>query len=391
MKKNILVSGGGIAGLTVASYLSKQGHDITVIDKATSFSKAGFLISLKSFGVQIMDELGLTESLRDEASPSGYMRFLEANDQLIQHLSYDKVNEHIEKSVLISRGGLHHVLYEAIKNDVYIQFNTTISELVQGENTTTVTLSDGKVLEADLVIIAEGLRSTTRDRYFKDSKLNDFNILYMGGRLQQPHSYTVGSFNVYIDVHKMLSVYPIAPDEIAIQCYIHHTGDVTSIRQHTTELLQQSFGGYNPEIQDLLNRFARNGMIFADKMGMVEAPDLVQGNLVLLGDAGYCPTALSGMGASLSIYGAKALAHFIGKTPHNLQAACRDYNTLMQPIIQKFQGNARNNAASFIPDNEAKLKQFVQAFRMAGEEEIQRIMTAPIVLTPEQLEFTLNT
>lgn len=390
MKKNILISGGGIAGLTAAKLLSEQGHSITVIDKASSFTKAGFLISLKSFGVKIMDELGLNAKLLRESSPSEYVTFMQANDQVIQHISYEKMNKNTERSVLISRGSLHYVLFENSKDEVTVLLNTTISRLVRKGATTCVTLSDGKEISADLVIVSEGLRSSTREQYFTDCKVEDFNTLYMGGKLKQLHGYAVGSFKIYIDVNKMLSIYPIAQDEIAIQCYIHYAGELSMLKQHVTEQLETSFKGYSKEVQDLLNRFVTHGIMFVDKMGMVDAPDLTNGNLVLLGDAGYCPTALSGMGASLSIYGAKALAYFIGKTPGDILSACKNYNTLMQPIIQKFQGNAKKNAASFIPANEERLNQFVHSFRSASDEDLQKIMTDPILLTEDQLSFKIN-
>ncbi|MGE9313049.1 FAD-dependent oxidoreductase [Niabella sp. CJ426] len=387
MKKNILISGGGIAGLTAAKFLSKQGHNITVIDKASSFSKVGFLISLKSFGVKIMDELGLSAKILQESSPSEFVSFLEANDEVIQHISYEKMNENIERSVLISRGGLHHVLYEDIKDHVTLLFNTTISHLDQKENKTNITLSDGKMIEADLVIISEGLRSPTREKYFKDCKVEDFNTLYMGGRLKQAHSYNVGAFKIYIDVNKMLSIYPIAQNEIAVQCYIYDTGTLSASYENASDLFQNSFRGYSGEVQDLISKFAKNGIMFVDKMGMVNAPDLVNGNVVLLGDAGYCPTALSGMGASLSIYGAKALAYFISINAVDLALACNRYNALMQPIIKKFQTNAKNNASSFIPKNKEQLHHFVSSFRNASDADIKKIMTEPIVLTEEQINF----
>jgi len=387
MKKNILISGGGIAGLTAAKFLSKQGHNITVIDKASSFSKVGFLISLKSFGVKIMDELGLSAKIQEESSPSEFVSFLEANDEVIQHISYEKMNENIERSVLISRGGLHHVLYEDIKDHVNLIFNTTISHLDQEENKTNVTLSDGKMIEADLVIISEGLRSPTREKYFKDCKVEDFNTLYMGGRLKQAHSYNVGAFKIYIDVNQMLSIYPIAQNEIAVQCYIYDTGTLSASYENASDLFQNSFRGYSGEVQDLISKFAKNGIMFVDKMGMVNAPDLMNGNVVLLGDAGYCPTALSGMGASLSIYGAKALAYFISINAVDLALACNRYNALMQPVIKKFQTNAKNNASSFIPKNKEQLHHFVSSFRNASDADIKRIMTEPIVLTEEQINF----
>jgi 2-polyprenyl-6-methoxyphenol hydroxylase-like FAD-dependent oxidoreductase len=390
MKKNILISGGGIAGLTAAKLLLAQGHKVTVIDKASSFTKAGFLISLKSFGVRIMEELGLTAELQAASSSSEFVSFLEKDEQLIQRISYEKMNENIERSVLISRGGLHNVLYDHVKDQINVLFNTKISGIISTGDKTEVTFSDGQEMEVDLVIVSEGLRSSTRERYFTDSHIEDFNTLYMGGRLQTDHSYDVGDFKIYIDVNKMLSIYPIANNEIAIQFYIHHTGDLVTLREKSEEILCNSFSHYSSEVKDLLNRFAEEGMMFVDKMGMVDAPDLVNGNMVLLGDAGYCPTALSGMGASLSIYGAKALSHYISKTPDDLKSACNNYNILMQPIIHKFQGNARNNASSFIPADGQRLEQFVNTFRGTSDIELKKIMTDPIILTEDQLNFKIS-
>lgn len=390
MRKNILISGGGIAGLTAAKLLSTQGHQVTVIDRASSFAKAGFLISLKSFGVRIMEELGLTAELQAASSPSEFVSFLEKDGQVIQHISYEKMNENIERSVLISRGQLHNVLYDSLKGQINVFFNTTISKLTSVGERTEVVLSDGREMEADIIIISEGLRSSTRERYFTNARIVDFNTLYMGGRLQIEHSCNVGDFKIYIDVNKMLSIYPIANNEIAIQCYIHHKGDLATMKERPAELLYRSFGHYGIEVTDLLNRFAEEGMMFIDKMGMVDAPDLVNGNMVLLGDAGYCPTALSGMGASLSIYGAKALSHFINKTPDDLRSAFNNYNGLMQPIIHKFQSNARNNANSFIPADEQQLHQFINTFRAASDIELKKIMTDPIILTEDQLNFKIS-
>lgn len=390
MRKNILISGGGIAGLTAAKLLSTQGHQVTVIDRASSFAKAGFLISLKSFGVRIMEEIGLTAELQVVSSPSEFVSFLEKDGQVIQHISYEKMNENIERSVLISRGQLHNVLYDSLKGQINVFFNTTISKLTSVGERTEVVLSDGREMEADIIIISEGLRSSTRERYFTNARIVDFNTLYMGGRLQIEHSCNVGDFKIYIDVNKMLSIYPIANNEIAIQCYIHHKGDLATMKERPAELLYRSFGHYGIEVTDLLNRFAEEGMMFIDKMGMVDAPDLVNGNMVLLGDAGYCPTALSGMGASLSIYGAKALSHFINKTPDDLRSAFNNYNGLMQPIIHKFQSNARNNANSFIPADEQQLHQFINTFRAASDIELKKIMTDPIILTEDQLNFKIS-
>lgn len=390
MKKHILITGAGIAGLTAANFLAQQGHRVTLVDRTPSFSKAGFLISLKSFGVKIMDELGLTQALKSASSPSETVDFVETDETIIQTIAYDKMNENIERSVLISRGGLHEVLHDAIKSDVEILFDTTLVQVNEKEDYAEVELSNGSTLYVDLIIVSEGLRSATRQQYFDNVQFEDFNMLYVGGRLKQYHHKKVGAFKIYIDVDKMLSIYPIAEDEIAIQCYIRSFEDLNSLRKSAPHMLKNAFGSYNAEVNHLLDSLLDEGLFFIDKMGMVHTSNLVNDRMVLLGDAGYCPTALSGMGASLSIYGAKALAHFIALDTDDLGAACLKYNQLMQPVITKFQDNAKNNALSFLPENAFHLAKFVSKFRNASFSDVRKIMTDPIILTKDQENFILD-
>ena len=123
---------------------------------------------------------------------------------------------------------------------------------------------------------------------------------------------------------------------------------------------------------------------------MVHTPILYKNNVVLLGDAGYCPTPLSGMGASLSIYGAKALANFIDNSPDDLKKALDGYNNLMQPIIQKFQSNARKNARTFLPLGQTKLWLMNLIFKLVPLSSITRKMNNELTLTDNQRNFIVE-
>jgi 2-polyprenyl-6-methoxyphenol hydroxylase-like FAD-dependent oxidoreductase len=153
----------------------------------------------------------------------------------------------------------------------------------------------------------------------------------------------------------MLAILPLSEDELAIQCYVHNSENVDNAEAIRNGILSDSFKDFNSDVIDLVKRLEEKGGLFSDKLGIVHEPVLHKGRVVLLGDAGYCPTGLSGMGASLSIYGAKALVHFIGRSPNDLNKALTDFNSLMQPIILKFQRNARKNAKTFLPMSAVKL------------------------------------
>ena len=92
-----------------------------------------------------------------------------------------------------------------------------------------------------------------------------------------------------------------------------------------------------------MERMVSHEDIFCDTVGMVTLPDLTRGRVVMLGDAGYCPTFLSGMGASLALLGAKGLDESLRKEANDVSRALSKYNRLMQPVIAHYQHNALVN------------------------------------------------
>ncbi|KAG8406495.1 hypothetical protein J3458_021327 [Metarhizium acridum] len=62
-----------------------------------------------------------------------------------------------------------------------------------------------------------------------------------------------------------------------------------------------------------------------------------KGRVVLLGDAGFCPSALTGMGTSLALVGAYILAGEIGRNGRHVKAAFAAYDAVLRPGIDKVQ------------------------------------------------------
>src|SRR5262249_13673198 len=96
---------------------------------------------------------------------------------------------------------------------------------------------------------------------------------------------------------------------------------------------------------------------------MVELPVLCEGCVVMLGDAGYCPTFLSGMGASLSLLGAKVLSDAI-KSEGGVSQALARYNGIMRPVAAHFQANARSNMLRELPTNAVRAAMFNAGLRI---------------------------
>ena len=187
----------------------------------------------------------------------------------------------------------------------------------------------------------------------------------------------------------MFAILPLSENELAIQCYFHKSVISKNIQTISKNLLAGIFSEFPKDVKDIIQSVETADNIFYDKIGMVHESSLHKGRVVMLGDAGFCPTPLSGMGASLAIFGAKALTHFIFASPNDLNQALNNYNNLMQPIIQKFQNNARKNAKSFLPMNIVSLSLNNLVLKHIPASFISRRVSNELTLTERQRKFLL--
>lgn len=351
----ILITGGGIAGLAAALSLKRSGHDITVIDKAASFQKLGYGISLKGFGIELLEQLGLVKELRKYELPLSTLGNYRLDGTLIREFSKTTLDELTGGAIPVARADLHGVLYEAAKKvAIPIIFGTTIGSIDSLGSQEKVTFDTGKTASFDLVIVAEGLRSTTRKLLWKDEGWKPFDITYAAAIINHPHDFKPGQGYTYRGIGKTISFFPITTKQVAIQSYFRGISQSVKNREHTKTLLLQTFKEFPSNVVRLLEEISLDDFIFYDSVGMIDVPSLHKGHVVLLGDAGYCPTFLSGMGASLSLLGAKVLPELI-QDPPSLDAALEQYDKVMKPIATHFQDNARSNMARELADSPRRL------------------------------------
>lgn len=79
---------------------------------------------------------------------------------------------------------------------------------------------------------------------------------------------------------------------------------------------------------------------YFDKFCQVKMSSWTKGRIALVGDAAYCASPTAGMGGSLTMIGATALADAFEKHGPNYVLAFEEYNTALQPFINEVQTNA---------------------------------------------------
>jgi len=111
----------------------------------------------------------------------------------------------------------------------------------------------------------------------------------------------------------------------------------------TKKHLRDIFSTFDKRILSTIDKIDDKEFIVCDELSMVHEPNLHHKRTILLGDAGYGPTSLSGMGGSLALIGSKALMHFIQKHPNDVETALQKTNDYIKPIIKYFHEMAHKN------------------------------------------------
>jgi FAD-dependent urate hydroxylase len=162
----VLIVGGGIAGLTLAGKLARQGREPVVAEEAGSYRESGYAIALYPFGSAVLHGIG---AYRDFAAASAELRTYEIADrrgEVIRSLDFARLMASRGPTYITARGTLIELLRAASGPGVDLRMGTTVSKLHEAGSQVEASLSDGFCGRFDLVVGCDGIGSTTRELLF---------------------------------------------------------------------------------------------------------------------------------------------------------------------------------------------------------------------------------
>jgi 2-polyprenyl-6-methoxyphenol hydroxylase-like FAD-dependent oxidoreductase len=122
-------------------------------------------------------------------------------------------------------------------------------------------------------------------------------------------------------------------------------------------IILETFAGESWRTTELLEEIRQANNFYFDKFCQIKMPSWTKGRVALVGDAGYCASPAAGMGASLSVSGAAALADALQEHNGNFKLAFQDYNKNLRPFIEEVQAAAELNLREgFIPRTEEAIR-----------------------------------
>jgi 2-polyprenyl-6-methoxyphenol hydroxylase-like FAD-dependent oxidoreductase len=163
----VLVSGAGIAGLTVAYWLRRYGFTPTIVERAPSLLTGGYKIDVRGTALQVLRRMGIHDAVVAASTDMQGALLVDKDGKVVNKMSGDEFGHRVGEDLEIVRGTLCQILMDRISDTEFI-FGDSIQAISQSSDSVRVEFTKTSPREFDLAIGADGLHSNVRRIVFGD-------------------------------------------------------------------------------------------------------------------------------------------------------------------------------------------------------------------------------
>ncbi|GAB3936160.1 FAD-dependent monooxygenase [Larkinella terrae] len=350
---HVLISGASIAGLGAAWWMNQLGYRVTVVEMAPEPRITGAAVDFKGETIAVLKRMGLFDQLKKHRLHVDLVEFKNGDDLTEGSIRMaDEGSDEIE----IERDAFIGILFRELQNDVTFLFNDSITALHETGDGMTVHFKNGPQRSFHLVLGCDGVHSGVRRLWF-------------GGEADYAHFLNAyGSLTILnkpLIKPGTMQLFRVPGKSITLNAYRNNTDIIFSFvadseipydyrnKEQQRQLILEQFAGQSWRTAELLAEMEQADNFYFVEFYQIKMPSWTKGRVALVGDAAYCASPAAGMGGSLAMSGAAALADAFQKNDGNIESAFQDYNKNFRPFIERVQAEARQNLSTvFLPRTE---------------------------------------
>lgn len=340
MPFDILINGGGIAGPSLAFWLTRHGHAVTIVEQARQLRTGGQAVDFRGPAITVLEKMGLLDRVQAGATEMGSLTLVDGRGKAVGRLPAEVISGEVE----IHWGTFARILYDTVRDDVNYRFGVRATALKDEGQRVDVIFSDGSTGSYDLVIGADGLHSGLRrlvfgpEEQFVTQLGQCFGFFDIENHLRLDHCGMA-----YIDAGRTAALQGIDPDKPArASLFLSDPAVVFDYRdtEGNKRLFGQRYAGMGWEVPHILDGLASAPEVYFDSIAQVHLDSYARGRVCLTGDAAWCASPRSGMGTTLALVGAYVLAHEMHSAGDDYATAFARYQRLLVPYVGRCQKSA---------------------------------------------------
>jgi 2-polyprenyl-6-methoxyphenol hydroxylase-like FAD-dependent oxidoreductase len=368
---DVLVAGAGIAGCAVAYWLREHGFRPTVVERAPTPRPGGQTVDLRGAGRTVVDRMGLRDAVRALTVEQRGIAWVDDGGRRRAEMPVEAFGGNgIVSSEEILRGDLSEVLYRAAQDGVEYLLDDTVTAIEQDDDGVTVTFERAPRRRFALVVGADGAHSAVRRAAFgpESEFVRPFGLLTAW--FTMPAEIDLDGWYLMYNAPggRVASARPGRLTSEQKAGLSVRTGEPLERldRAARLELLDRAFSDAGWESDRLVRRAREAPDLYLESMGQVRMSSWSTGRVVLLGDAGYCPTPLTGLGTSLALVGAYVLAgELAAAAPSAPATAFASYERVLRPYVTQAQELPPSGVDGYAPQSALRIRAMRASMRWA--------------------------
>jgi 2-polyprenyl-6-methoxyphenol hydroxylase-like FAD-dependent oxidoreductase len=309
---SVLIVGGGIGGLTLASALGQRGIHADVVELKRAESVYGVGIIQPGNALRALERVGLMEPCLQAGFQVSEYRYYDADENLLASLKPLRVAGPDAPAMnMLPRPALHQILRSAAEQaGARIRLGVTVERIDQSDAGARVVLSNDEAGCYDLVVGADGIRSKVRELVFG----RELEPRFTGHGVwryttKRPANLTFQS--MYMGVGVKAGLVPLTAATMYLLLVSNEPGNPWLPADRLGALLCDRMKSFNGMLERGEIASAK-GIVYVPIEEVILPLPWHKGRVVLIGDAAHASSPHIAQGAAMAIEDAVVLAELLG-------------------------------------------------------------------------------
>lgn len=321
--------GAGVGGAALARALRQRDLPVELVDRAPRLPPAGAGLYLPGNAHRALVALGLEHLVAARATVIERQRFLDHRGRVLTEVALPPFWAGVGPCLGVPRPDLHEVLLAAEPGPP-LRLGVSVARW-SGSDPVRVDFTDGSSGEYDLVVGADGARSTVRREVFGGPPARDLGMTcwrFVVEGLPATDAWTVllGRGRTFLTV-------PVGSGRT--YCYADTT---TAVPDPTTARLRELFRDFGGPVPAALATLTPAVAVHAGPIEEVVTPRWSTAGWTLLGDAAHATSPVMAQGAAMALEDALVLAECLAGAP--VEEATAAYERRRRPRVAFVQAQA---------------------------------------------------
>jgi 2-polyprenyl-6-methoxyphenol hydroxylase-like FAD-dependent oxidoreductase len=370
----ILVVGGGVAGLTAAAALHRHGFITELVEQQQAWQALGAGFLVQPNGMRMLRALGLAAGVEMDGAVVHRWQFCSDHGDVLSEIDLDALWGDAGPCLGIERPKLQRALLPGVAN-IRCRFGTSVISLDQDDRRVSVGFSDGSTGDYDLVVGADGIRSTVRALTLSAAEPLDLGA--MNWRSVAPiRPAGLSALQIHLGEGCVFGLVPMGAGRTYAFTY------VTVERFHDPlegrlARLRNRFGSFGERVQEYLAALASDDEVICSAMEWIACEKWHSGRVVLVGDAAHASSPMMGQGGCMAMEDAWTLAKEL-RAAATVEGALASYASRRKPRVEWVQQQSMALTASLTTGPAAARN---AALRERGNQ-IMQVRFGPLVTAP---------